>query len=65
LFADGSVKAFSDQNGDGYLNPGFRVPSGAQTEFTGYTDSTIELQPAQIFSGTFLPRSPSKGNLDP
>jgi prepilin-type processing-associated H-X9-DG protein len=65
LFADGSVKTFTDINGDGYLNPGFVVPSGAQTQFSGYTDSTIELPPTQIFNGVFLQKFPSKGNLDP
>lgn len=64
LFCDGSVKAFVDQNGDGYLNPGFIIPTGADKVATGYTDSTIELPQAQVFSGVFLPKFATKGNLD-
>jgi len=64
LFADGSVKTFTDVNKDGYLNPGFVVPSGADIASIGYADSTVELPPAQIFSGVFLTRNNNKGNLD-
>ena len=45
LMADGSVKVFTDLNGDGYLNPGFGsagVPATFGPE-DGYLDSTIEL----------------------
>ena len=66
LFADGSVKTFSDQNADGFLNPGFTVdtatPANAAT--VGYAGNEVELPPAQIFSGVFLQKSPSKSNLD-
>jgi hypothetical protein len=55
--ADGSVKEFTDTNGDKFLNPGFPVPTGLtnqQYSTIGYTDGTIELQPTDIFSGVFL-----------
>ena len=57
LMADGSVKEFADLNGDHYLNPGFPVPTGlTDVEYAkiGYRDSTVELHPAEIFSGIFL-----------
>ena len=67
LFADGSVKAFTDQNGDGYFNPGFRVPGGlppAEIGQLGYSDNVIELPTANVFSGVFLQKYPAKLNLD-
>jgi prepilin-type N-terminal cleavage/methylation domain-containing protein/prepilin-type processing-associated H-X9-DG protein len=67
LFADGSVRSFVDQNADGYLNPGFALPADASPEelaALGYTDGTIELPAAQIFSGVFLSGGAAKGNLD-
>jgi prepilin-type N-terminal cleavage/methylation domain-containing protein/prepilin-type processing-associated H-X9-DG protein len=67
LFGDGSVKTFGDQNGDGYLNPGFVVPPSAtpaEIAGIGYADSIIELPPAQIFSGVFLDKFSGKENLD-
>ncbi len=57
LFVDGSVREFVDSNGDGYLNPGFNVPSNltdAQYLNLGYRDKTRELNAAQCFSGVFL-----------
>jgi prepilin-type N-terminal cleavage/methylation domain-containing protein/prepilin-type processing-associated H-X9-DG protein len=57
LFADGSVAAFDDLNGDGLLNPGFPVPSNltpAQHAQTGYVDSVVELHPSRVFSGVFI-----------
>lgn len=69
LFADGSVKAFSDTSGDGYLNPGFTGGSGGTGVWNatndGYGDSTQELFPANIFSGVFLSKFDKKANLDP
>jgi len=57
LMADGSVKTFYDQNGDRFLNPGFPVASGlgaaAYLEI-GYSDSTQELSPGEMFNGIFL-----------
>jgi prepilin-type N-terminal cleavage/methylation domain-containing protein/prepilin-type processing-associated H-X9-DG protein len=66
LFADGSVKSFVDQNGDGYLNPGFDVSALTPIEKkdVGYVDNLIELPAAQIFSGVFLQKNYHKGNLD-
>ena len=67
MFADGSIKSFNDENGDGYLNPGFQV-SGAATSAElakiGYTNKDVELPEAQIFSGVFLQGNSNKGNLD-
>ena len=67
LMADGSVKSFTDTNGDGFLNPGFdlsAVTDEAELAGTGYRDSVVELPPAQIFSGVFLSKWSTKGNLD-
>lgn len=65
LFADGSIKSFSDTTGDGFLNPGFTIPAGADPSGTGYASSVNELPEAQIFSGVFLQKSASyKDNLD-
>lgn len=67
LFADGSIRTFKDQNGDGYLNPGFKVAGATPTQaaLIGYTSDTVELDPALVFSGVFLAKSPvGKMNLD-
>lgn len=64
LFADGHVATFLDSNKDGYLNPGFIIPSGADIAAIGYADSKVELERALIFSGVFLQKNPNKGNLD-
>ena len=50
LFADGSIKSFTDVTGDGYLNPGIRIDPAADFGTTGYRDSVNELPEAQIFS---------------
>jgi len=44
LFLDMSVGSFTDENADGYLNNGFAANSQ-------YTDDTIELPAARIYSG--------------
>ncbi|MBN8627237.1 MAG: DUF1559 domain-containing protein [Planctomycetes bacterium] len=65
LFADGSVKSFSDSNGDTFLNPGFSPDSTANDGYAA-GDSTIELPAAEIFSGVLIESfggSP-KQNLD-
>ncbi|MBC8876770.1 MAG: DUF1559 domain-containing protein [Planctomycetes bacterium] len=57
LFADGSVKEFTDSNNDKFLNPGFPVPNNlteAEYAVIGYRDSTVELPPGQVFNGMFL-----------
>ena len=67
LFADGSIRAFKDLNGDGYLNPGFNIDSTAsQTtlDAVGYRDSKVELPPEQVFSGVFIEKQARKGKLD-
>lgn len=69
LFADGSVKSFTDTTGDGYLNPGFDVTTNNATAAglarTGYTDNVQELPRAQIYSGVFLDKfDTNKINLD-
>jgi len=67
LMADGSVKGFSDTNGDGYLNPGFPVPTTlteAQYLNIGYTSSLRELSPDQMFNGVFLSDSFFKGQFE-
>ncbi len=64
LFADGSIKQFVDQNGDGFLNPGFDCTAVTDPLGTGYKDSLIELPPTQIFSGVFLQKWSQKDNLD-
>ena len=54
LMADGSVKNFTDQNNDGYLNPGFPVTGSGMAGC--YRSSLIELPAAEIYSGMFLER---------
>jgi prepilin-type N-terminal cleavage/methylation domain-containing protein/prepilin-type processing-associated H-X9-DG protein len=57
LMADGAVKTFYDLDGDRFLNPGFPVNLGsASSDTIGYTTSTLELPPGEIFSGVFLQR---------
>jgi hypothetical protein len=48
LFMDGSVRNFTDLNGDGFLNPGFPVGEKGSDWFA---DATVELPPAEIFLG--------------
>lgn len=55
LMADGSVISVTDTNNDSYFNPGFPVPTGGSGGNDGYTDGTIELSPANVWSGPFLP----------
>ena len=61
VFVDGSVRAFDDLNGDGYINPGFLVPTPTtetETEnqrFTvGYLSPEVETNPFEMFTGTLL-----------
>ncbi|MDB4766943.1 DUF1559 domain-containing protein [bacterium] len=54
VFADGSVRALEDTNGDGFINPGFGVDSTATFETTGYTSSEVEINPFDMFSGVLL-----------
>lgn len=57
LFADGSTRSFVDKSKDGFLNPGFPLPSDMTPDAvvaTGYNGPEVELPPFQIFSGVFL-----------
>jgi len=61
LMADGSVKTFSDTNGDKFLNPGFQIPANLTNQDyleVGYRNSDVELTPGEIFSGVFLASRP-------
>lgn len=65
LMGDGSVQLYYDDNGDGYLNPGFPVPTGlADYSGVGYSSPDVELQPAEMFSGLFLDESSFKGQFE-
>ncbi|KAA5540979.1 DUF1559 domain-containing protein [Roseiconus nitratireducens] len=65
LMGDGSVQLFYDENGDGYFNPGFPLPDNlADYSGVGYSDSTVEMQPAEMFSGIFLDESSFKGQFE-
>ncbi len=64
LMADGSIVTFADQNGDGYLNPGFVITGTLDSEGVGYTSNTVEIASSQIFSGVFLKRLEAKKKLD-
>ncbi|MEO1619206.1 MAG: hypothetical protein AAFV88_25380, partial [Planctomycetota bacterium] len=64
LFADGSVRTFTDLNGDLYLNPGFPIPRDLTEEDylrIGYRSGEVELPRAEVFSGVFLAPSTLKG----
>ncbi|HEX6987257.1 MAG TPA: hypothetical protein VF170_17905, partial [Planctomycetaceae bacterium] len=64
LMADGSVKSFADQDGDQFLNPGHAATTG-NADTDGYTSDVVELPPAEIFSGPFLPQNAvKKGNFE-
>lgn len=57
LFADGSVRKIYDANGDGYINPGFNIPAGADATIYGYKDNRCEINPWEMYTGTFLDRA--------
>ncbi|MEO1525197.1 MAG: DUF1559 domain-containing protein [Planctomycetota bacterium] len=65
LMGDGSVQLYYDDNGDGYLNPGFPIDD-TQTDFSrvGYSSPDVELQPAEMFNGVFLDESSFKGRFE-
>ncbi len=54
MMADGSVKALTDLNGDGYLNPGFRVVE--RDDQDRYRDGIVELNPFEVYCGPTLSR---------
>lgn len=53
LMADGSVKTVFDDNGDGYINPGFPA-IGGNPETDGYTNSACEVSPFEVWFGVHL-----------
>ncbi|QEF96583.1 putative major pilin subunit [Stieleria maiorica] len=65
LMGDGSVRSFYDNNGDGYLNPGFPVDD-TQSDYSniGYTNSDVELTPSECYSGLFLDDAIFKGTFE-
>ncbi|RMF43520.1 MAG: DUF1559 domain-containing protein [Planctomycetota bacterium] len=63
VFADTSVRSFTDENGDNFINPGFVIPNGASVGKSGYQGQNVEMSPAQFFSGMFLFRV-GKGALE-
>lgn len=65
LMADGSVKSFTDNNGDGFLNPGFAITgiSAAEQATIGYSNGDQEIQPGEMFNGVFLVRL-TKGKFE-
>jgi prepilin-type N-terminal cleavage/methylation domain-containing protein/prepilin-type processing-associated H-X9-DG protein len=66
LMADASVKNIVDINRDGYLNPGFPLPTltAAQAINTGYSDGTVEIAPGTMFNGIFLDEAAFKGKFE-
>ena len=56
VFADGSVRSVEDVNGDGFVNPGFRAETIASASFetTGFLDGECEVNPWEMYPGTFL-----------
>jgi prepilin-type N-terminal cleavage/methylation domain-containing protein len=63
LFADNSVRAYTDENRDGFLNNGFDPTLYTGLGAIGYTAPNIELPSDEIYSGYSL-RDSTKGNLD-
>ncbi len=57
-FADGSIRNFVDENGDGYINPGFDpTVRGSQNPTTldhGYLSGEVEINGFEWFTGTFF-----------
>ncbi|QDT14977.1 type II secretion system protein [Alienimonas californiensis] len=54
LNGDGSVIQVQDQNGDGFLNPGFAMASTATVAADGFTGSDVELPPSISWNGPLL-----------
>jgi prepilin-type N-terminal cleavage/methylation domain-containing protein/prepilin-type processing-associated H-X9-DG protein len=63
LMADGSVRQFTDTNGDGFLNNGFDPAAYTGAGGIGYSEKNVELAPEELFSNYTLNRQ-GKGNLD-
>lgn len=67
LFADGSVREFSDLNQDKFLNPGFAIPTDltdAQYSTLGYQGPDVELPKNEVFSGLFLQTMEKANNFE-
>lgn len=67
LFADGSVREFSDANQDKFLNPGFPIPKDLTTaEYSqiGYEGPEVELPRSEVFSGLFLQTMEKANNFE-
>ncbi len=54
LFADGSVRIFVDESGDGFLNNGFDPDIYSGSGAIDYQDAQVELLPNEVFSGWSL-----------
>ena len=67
-FCDGSVRKLYDQNGDGYVNPGFNVPNSSYDTVLaatlGYKDSLCEVNPWDMYTGTHLGKMNAAKNLE-
>jgi prepilin-type N-terminal cleavage/methylation domain-containing protein/prepilin-type processing-associated H-X9-DG protein len=66
-FADGSVKQFYDNNGDGYINPGFPIPENlTDTQYAGigFRNADVEMEPERFFAGTFVSDEVFKGRFE-
>jgi prepilin-type N-terminal cleavage/methylation domain-containing protein len=65
LMGDNSVKVAVDKDGDGFLNPGFYAVGGT-VQGDGYTSSTVELAPFDIYGGATLEKGGSavKGKFE-
>lgn len=67
LMADGSVRVFYDSSGDGFLNPGFAIPSTlTESELlaVGYNSPAVELPKDSFFGGMFIDDSVFKGKFE-
>lgn len=67
LFADGSVREFSDENQDKFLNPGFTIPkdlTAAEYSQLGYEGPEVELNKGDVFSGVFLQTMEKANNFE-
>ena len=55
-FADGSVRNFTDENGDGFINPGFDPTIGGSPSVAthGYTSAEVEVNVFDWYTGVFL-----------
>jgi prepilin-type N-terminal cleavage/methylation domain-containing protein/prepilin-type processing-associated H-X9-DG protein len=67
LMADGSVQNFSDLNGDGFLNPGFPIPTTLtpdQYAKIGYKSDEVELPRTRVYNGIFLLKKSKSVNFE-